>query len=296
MRYSGIMTALITPLTAEGKVDEAGLRTLVEMQIDAGVHSLLVLGGTGEFTALSPDARAVAIRTVVQQTADRVPVVAGVLSPGLGDAIDAGLVAGAAGVDAVMVVTPFYVHPVQDGLVDYYRAFARAVDLPLFLYNIPYKTGVNLLPATVERIVDEVPAVVGIKECSPDIGQFLELLRRVGERTTVLSGEEFLAPSEIVLGAHGAIMASANLVPTLWPRIYRHIQAGEVGEAVGLARQHLPLFQAIFAEGNPGPLKAGMAMLGMPAGPASTPLVEVSPATRSLLYSSLTALGYVALI
>ncbi|MGG4498483.1 4-hydroxy-tetrahydrodipicolinate synthase [Brevibacillus reuszeri] len=279
MKYNGIMTALVTPIDDRGIVDAESLQNLIQFQLKNNVSSLLVLGGTGEYSALSNAERQRAIDITVQEVNGKVPVVAGIIAPGIGDAIEFGLYAKCAGVDAIMPVTPYYVSPTQEGIMKYYQDLDTALDMPMFLYNIPYKTAVNLQPETVEYLVEKIPNIIGIKECSPNLGQFIDLTRRVGEKIYVLSGEEFLAMSEMVLGAHGAVMASANLVPDVWVKMWEHLQKGSVQEAVKLNTAYYPLFRAIFKEGNPGPLKTAMNMTGLLVGNVSTPLLHPSTET-----------------
>lgn len=291
--YEGIMTPLITPLDADGRVAADQLRKLVARQVAAGVTSILVLGGTGEYSALDEDQRRRAIDLAVEAAGGSVPVVAGILAPGLGDAVVTAKYARAAGVDALMVLAPFYVRPTHGGFVDYFERFDAAVDMPFLLYNIPHKTSVNLEPATVEAIVDAVPNVVGIKECATDLGQFLELVHRVGGRIDVLSGEDHLGVPEMVLGAKGAVMASANLVPEFWVEAHRLIRSDRIAEAVREFHRHLPLFRGLFMEGNPAPLKAAMSMVGDVPAHVSTPLRPISDRTRDVLRGELEAAGLV---
>jgi len=190
-----------------------------------------------------------------------------------------------------MLVSPYYVHPTQEGLFEYYRTVDRAVDMPLILYNIPYRTSVNILPETVEKITKEVPHVVAIKECTPNIAQVIDLLRRVGDKIAVLSGEEFFAVTEMILGAKGAIMASANVIPDVWVAMWRLVREKRVDEAVAMNAKYFPFFQAIFRETNPGPLKAAMTMAGLPGGPASLPLVPPSASTIEAVRKAMQDLG-----
>lgn len=291
--YEGIMTPLVTPLDHNNQVDEEQLRRLVARQIAAGVTSVLVLGGTGEYSALDDVQRQRAIDVTVAAANGSVPVVAGVLAPGLGDAVSTAAYAKAAGVDALMLLAPFYVRPTHDGFVEYFQRFDAAVEMPILLYNIPHKTDVNLKPATVEAVIDAVPNVIGIKECTNDLGQFLELLQRVGDRIDVLSGEDHLGVPELLLGAKGAVMASANLIPEFWVNAYELVQAGKIAEAVHEFHRYLPLFRGLFMEGNPAPLKAAMAMLGDVPAHVAVPLRPISERTREVLRGELEAAGLV---
>lgn len=291
MKFEGIMTALITPLHEDGRVDEQQLRELVRLQINNQVNSLLVLGGTGEYAALSNDERKRAIDIVVNETNKKIPVAVGILSTGLGDAIEIGQYAKAAGAEAILVVTPYYVIPNQQGIIDYYKKLDKAVDMPMLIYNIPYRTGVNALPETVEKLVEEIPNIIGIKECEPSFNQFTDLIRRVGDKITVLSGDEFLAVTEFIYGAKGAIMATANLIPDVWVKMWNLVNEGKIEEAVNMNIEYYPLFKAIFKETNPGPLKEALKMAGLPAGYLSTPLTAPNADTLEALKQAMRAMS-----
>lgn len=283
MAFEGIMTAMVTPLDEEGAVVEESFRELIRFQIKHQVQSILVLGGTGEYMQLSLAEKKRAIDIAVSEANGRIPVVAGIISPGLNEAIELGKYAKKAGADAILVVTPYYIHPTQEGLIDYYTKIDRAVGMPLILYNIPYRTSVNLLPESVEALVKNIPNIVGIKECTPNIGQIVDLIRRVGDKIAVLCGEEFFAVSEFIAGAKGAVMASANIIPDVWVKMWRLVSEKDYDAAVKMSEQYYPFFKAIFMELNPGPLKAAMRMAGLPAGKLSSPLVEPSaPTIRAL--------------
>lgn len=285
------MTALVTPLTKNNAVDAAKMAKLIDFQIENGISSLLVLGGTGEYSALTVEERTEAVKAAVMAAAGRVPVVAGVLDPGIGEAVKCGKLFKAAGADALLVLTPFYVHPNQDGIIDFYKKFDQELDMPFLIYNIPYRTYVNILPETVEKLVDELPNVVGIKECSPSFGQALELIHRVGDRVSVLSGEEFLCGGEMLLGADGAVMATANLVPDVWVKVYKAVVAKDISEVRSLLKTYFPLFKLMFKEINPGPLKYAMARIGIDAGELSIPLKAPSPALKAEIDAKMKALG-----
>ena len=292
MNFQGILTALVTPMDEQFQVDEAKLRQLVNIQIDSGIHGLVMLGGTGEYAALSAEERQRAVRIAKEEAAGRVPVVAGVLEPGFGECLKACKAFDSMGVDALLVLTPFYLSPSQPGIIDYFQRIDQAVNTPIILYNIPYRTSVNMTPDTVETIVNTTKNVVGIKECSPDLGQNIDLLRRLGSRISVLSGEEFLAASVMTYGACGGIIATANVLRKVWLELYEKSVAGQYKEATDIVKQYIPLFKALFREANPGPIKYAMRKLGLPAGLASTPIpAEPSQETRDLIDRLLTEFG-----
>lgn len=290
-RYTGIMTALVTPLTAENTVDDAKMAKLVDFQIENGVSSLLVMGGTGEYSALTTEERVHAVESVVKASAGRVPVIAGVLDPGIGDAVKHGKLFMAAGADSLLVLTPYYVHPNQDGIIDFFVEFDRQVNAPIMIYNIPYRTYVNILPETVEKLVDMLPNLVGMKECSPSFGQAVELIQRVGDRISVLSGEEFLCGGEILLGADGAIMATANLIPDVWVKVYETASQHRVDELREVLKTYFPLVKLLFKEINPGPVKYAMGRIGVDAGCLSIPLKAPSDALKAEIDAEMKKLG-----
>lgn len=272
-KVRGIYTALCTPVM-DGKVNAAAMDKLVNFVIDNGTTGLVALGGTGEYCALTNEQRIDGVKMTIAANKGRVPVVAGIIGPGLPEAIEMGNKCKELGADAIMVVTPYYVVANQQGIYDYYRQVMKNVDLPLVLYNIPYRTGVNMLPETVERLLDsdDRGQIVAMKECCPNMGQVLELLSKVRERTSVLTGEEFLFYQEISCGAQGGILATSNLLPKMWADIFDLIVAGKREKAAEIVVKVTPLLRLIFAESNPGPLKDAMKMIGIDCGDPLLPL------------------------
>lgn len=284
IKIEGIYTALCTPIV-DGKVNEKVMDKLVNFVIENRTTGLVALGGTGEYCALSNEQRVDAIKMAISANKGRVPLVAGIIGPGLAEAIDMGNKCKELGADAIMVVTPYYVVANQQGIYEYYMQVMKNVDLPLVLYNIPYRTGVNMLPETVERLLDgdKNGQIVGIKECSPNLGQVLGLLSKVKERTSVLTGEEFLFFQEVSCGARGAILATSNLLPRVWSDLFDLIKQGKMDMASEIVIKITPLLRLIFAESNPGPLKAAMKMIDIDCGDPLLPLRNPSKAiTESL--------------
>jgi 4-hydroxy-tetrahydrodipicolinate synthase len=283
MGYEGIMTALVTPMTAEHQIDEAKFRDLIDFQIANGIHSLLVLGGTGEYTSLNFSQKKEAIDLAIKLVDGRVPVIVGIIDPGIGNTLELGLYAKTAGASAIMVVTPYYVKATQQGIIDYYKKIDQTVEMPILLYNIPHRTGINLLPTTVDAIVKETSNVVGIKECTENFGQMIELINLVGDKISVLAGEEYTSVSSMIFGAKGAVMASANFLPDLWVDLYNLVQQGEFEKAIKTNETYYPVFKAIFIEGNPGPLKTVLEMRGLTGSDLNLPLSKPSNQTRRIL-------------
>lgn len=276
-KIEGVYTALVTPVI-NGKVNQPAMEKLVDHVLANGCTGLVVLGGTGEYCALNIEQRIDAVKMAVAASNGRVPVVAGVIGPGLPEAIEMGNMCKRLGTDAIMVVTPYYVIANQTGLFDYYQSIMSAVDLPLVLYNIPYRTSVNMLPETVELLLDNDKRgqIIGIKECVPNMGQALDLLVRVKDRISFLCGEEYLFLTEVACGASGAILATSNLVPQIWSELFKTAKNGNLNRASELLIHLTPILKQVFAESNPAPLKHGMKMIGIDCGYAMSPLTKVS--------------------
>ena len=291
---SGVMAALVTPLNRSGQtVDHGALGALVDRQIAAGVTSILALGGTGEYVALPVSERRAVVEWCVAAAGGRVPVICGILDPGLPEAVGAATMARDCGAAGAMVVTPYYSSGSQSGMYDYYSQLSERLNpFEVILYNIPAKTSVNLLPATVNRICRACPNVVGIKECAPRLQQVIDLIELSRGEFDVLSGDEVLAVASLAAGADGLVMATANLFPELWVDIFRLAQANDYTGAFRLYRTHSDLIQHLFEEGNPGPLKWALAAAGRSCGPVLSPLLDPSPGLRAQLTEDLRAHGY----
>ncbi|MCC6313116.1 MAG: 4-hydroxy-tetrahydrodipicolinate synthase [Thermomicrobiales bacterium] len=291
-RLIGVHSALVTPLHEDGQtVDADGLRRVIDFVLAGGCTGVVVLGGTGEYTALSFAERERAVAAAAEHVDGRAPVTVGIVAPGLGDAREMARLAARRGADYVMPITPYYARGGQEGVFGWYMALAETSELPIVLYNIPSRTGVNLEPATVGRLADASPRFVGIKECNTDLGNFSTLVEAVGDRLCILSGEDYYAVPELALGAHGALLASSNVVPRQWMEIFHAVRTGDVAAATAGYRAIFPLVRAIFAEMNPGPLKAAMRLMGLPVGPVALPLTEPSATTMRQLEEALAQAG-----
>ncbi len=292
LQLEGIIPAMVTPLREDGEgIDISGLKRLIRFLISSDVDGLLILGGTGEYVALSETERRTLLDYTIQEVNDRIPVFVGILSPGLLDSTAMAEYARDAQASAIMVVTPYYTTPTQDGIVAYFTKLAESVCIPIILYNIPSRTGVNMQVETVQRLVEGIDSIIGIKECSRDLGHVAELIRTVGARISVLCGEEDLVLPELILGARGAILASANLIPRHWRIVYDAVLAGDIEKARENYLRLEPLLRALFEETNPAPLKEALRMAQMPAGPGRYPLMSVSTQTRENLRRGMKELG-----
>lgn len=269
------MTAICTPLGRDGQVLVDTVRSHVKSQLAAGIAGILPIGGTGEFVSLTPRQRLAMVEATVEAVAGRVPVVAGVLHPGLQDTVECARDCLKAGADSVMVVTPYYYRPTQAGIVEYFRRVSDAIDGDLVLYEIPYRTGVALAPETVLRIV-ECTRTVAMKACNPDLQHQLRVAQAVGDRISILTGEEGVFPVHVSMGAVGGMLAGSNLFPHAWKRIHELASYGDGQAAARLHRRLQPATDALYSEPNPAPLKAALRMTGLDHGDVIEPMLSAS--------------------
>lgn len=281
-RYRGIITATCTPLDPDGNVISSVVAAHVNAQIDAGITGICPVGGTGEFVSLTERQRIAVVESTVEAVAGRVPVIAGVLHPGLQDAIKASKDYLRAGADSVMVVTPYYYRPTQQGIIDYFRCVSDAVDGDLVLYEIPYRTGVSLTPDTVLKIVEST-RTVAMKACNPDLQQQLRVVQAVGARISILTGEEGVFPVHVAMGAVGGILAGSNILPCTWTRIFDLAAGGNLQAAAELHKKIAFATDAFYSEPNPAPLKAALQMQGLDHGPVIAPMMPASEACLARL-------------
>lgn len=294
--FTGSGVALVTPFGADGGVDEEVLRELVAFHLREGTDALVVNGSTGEASAMSPDEQRRAVEVVVaavRQGERRVPVIAG--CGGADTAVVSRLASQAreAGADALLVAQPPYNKPPQRGLVAHFRAVMDAGDLPTIIYNIPGRAAVNILPETLEVLAED-ERVVGVKEATGDIAQVAETARRVGGRIALYSGNDDQVVPLMSLGGQGVISVLANIAPRDVSRMAHAYLSGSTAEACALQLRYLPLIAAIFAESNPIPVKAAVAMLGFEVGEPRLPLVPVSDAVKEEVEREMRALGLLA--
>ncbi|ERI15271.1 hypothetical protein O206_19535 [Ochrobactrum sp. EGD-AQ16] len=278
----GMFPAIPTPLTENGQLDVAKLEALIEINISGGAKGLAPVGGTGEFTALSFETRVMVVRETVRLVNGRVPVVAGVVSPGWAEAVEHGAAFKEAGADALLLVTPFYVIPSQQGVIDYFRAYRKSVDLPLIYYDVPARTSFVSAIETLKTLGED-GTIIGAKVCNTDTYYFQRLSTAIGDRISLLSGDDMMYAVHVMYGATGGILASAPMLPAYWTRIHDTLVSGNFAEGVALHRKLLPTFMALFNEVNPGPLKTMMDHLGLPVGPVSLPLKAPDNKTEKLI-------------
>ncbi len=285
-RLRGSIVALVTPFNADGSLDEAALKALVEWHIAEGTDGIVPCGTTGESATLSHEEHERVIELVVETVNRRVPVVAGAGSNSTAEAIRLTRFAKSAGADFALSITPYYNKPVQDGLVAHFRAIADAAEIPLVLYNVPGRTGVNMLPATVAKCAAH-PRIVGIKEATGDLKQISEVIEACPPGFILLSGDDFTVVPTLCVGGRGVISVTANVVPRLNAEMVRAWEKGVRERAFELHYNLLPLCRAMFAESNPIPVKSAVAKLGRCRDVVRSPLTPASEATRRLIDAAL---------
>ena len=289
-RWAGCGTALVTPFTASGAVDEAVVRRLARRQMDGGVHFLVPCGTTGESPTLSHAEKVRVVELVVDETSGAVPVLAGAGGYDTRAAIDLVRDLGRAGATGILSVTPYYNKPTPEGLFRHYGAIADATDLPIVLYNVPGRTACNITPATLLRLV-EIANVVGVKEASGDLGQICEICRTVPDDFCVLSGDDAFTLAVMALGGTGVISVTSNEAPDAMAALVDQAAAGDFTAARATHERLLPLMQVNFIESNPIPVKAAMAELGLLDLHYRLPMAPPAPAARTRISEVLAATG-----
>jgi 4-hydroxy-tetrahydrodipicolinate synthase len=260
--WTGVGTALVTPFSKNGDLDEASVRRLARRQIDAGVHFLVPCGTTGESPTLTLHERARTVEILVDESRGRVPILAGAGGYDTKEVIHSAAEMMKAGAQGLLSVTPYYNKPTQEGLYQHYRAIAESTPLPIVVYNVPGRTGVNVEVATLARLA-EIPTIVGVKEASGNVAQMCEVCRAVPSDFIVLSGDDALTLPLMAIGGRGIISVASNEIPA---EMVEMVEAAERGDFVAARAIHtriLPLMQINFVESNPIPVKAAMAAMGL---------------------------------
>lgn len=260
--FVGSIAPMVTPFLDDGSFDEATFRELIDWHIDSGTHGISCTGTTGEPSSLSMEERKHILEVTVNQVRHRVPTVLGTGSTNYDETIELTLYAEKIGADAALVIVPYYSKPSQEGLYQHFRSVADSVSIPVIIYNIPGRTGVNMEPKTMARLRKACSNIIGVKESNKNFEQISHVLHECGRDFNVYSGIEELCYPMLALGGKGHISATANLMPREVAELYNLCAAGKWEAARDLHYQLLELNQALFWETNPGPLKACMAMMG----------------------------------
>jgi len=288
--FTGCGTALVTPFTRSGNVDEAAVRRLGRRQIDAGTHFLVPVGTTGESPTLSLAERTRMVEILVEEANGRVPVLAGAGGYDTREVIHAAAEMQKAGADGLLSVTPYYNRPTQEGLFQHYRAIAESTTLPIVLYNVPGRTGCNIEPQTVVRLAS-LPHVVGIKEASGNISQMCEVCRIVPQGFLVLSGDDAVTLPLMAVGGRGVISVVSNEIPSEMSAMVEAAERGDFAAARAIHQRILPLMQVNFVESSPGPVKTAMATMGLLEEVYRLPIVAPRAESRDKIVKVLKDLG-----
>jgi 4-hydroxy-tetrahydrodipicolinate synthase len=294
----GAFTALITPMLENGEVDYNGFRKLINFQLEQGIDGILPLGTTGEAPTLTEEEEEILIRIAVEEVNGKVPLIIGTGSNDTRHMLVFTKRAKNLGADAALVVTPYYNKPNNDGLIRHYQA-AAGVGIPIVVYNIASRTGLNIPTPLLERIAD-IPGIVGVKEASGDLGQMADVLRTIAfprrdgaSPFAVLSGDDAFTLPLMALGGDGVVSVISNLVPARVKALATACAGGDFAEARKIHFELLPLMRAAFIETNPVPIKQAMTWAGLPGGPARLPLGKLDPKNEAPLREAIQKLGII---
>jgi 4-hydroxy-tetrahydrodipicolinate synthase len=291
MSFSGIIPAMLTPFTSSGDLDIDGLKKNVDFLIESGVSQIMCLGSTGEAATLTREECVKITEATVKAANGRVPVMAGTGATSTREVIERSKEAKSAGADSIMIVTPFYEIPNQDGLYKHYASIAEAVDIPICLYNIPPHTQVEIAPETLEKLA-KIGNIQALKDSSGNLSYFAEVMRRVGDKMSILNGGDDITLPCFALGCHGAILALANIAPRMVVDLFQATQQNDKGKSLDIFFKLLPIARAIsVAQNFPAPVKEAVNMLGRPAGPARSPIVPVGNSEKEEIKKALQHAG-----
>jgi 4-hydroxy-tetrahydrodipicolinate synthase len=288
--FSGCGTALVTPFQPDLSLDETAVRRLVRRQVDAGINFLVPCGTTGESPTLSRDELLRVVELTIEENNGHVPVLAGAGGYNTAEVVALATELESMGVDGLLSVTPYYNKPTQEGLFQHFRAIAEAVSIPIIVYNIQKRTGVNVEPATMKRLA-EIENIAGVKEASGDISQMATFLGHLPERFTVLSGDDAITLPLMALGGRGVISVVSNEIPAEMTRLAQLCLADDFEAARRLQRKYLPLMEVNFVESNPMPVKAAMAAMGLLQPVWRLPLVPPKPESMDKIQRVLESMG-----
>ena len=281
--FKGAITAIVTPFLENGDVDEGAFKKLVEFQIKNSIDGIVPCGTTGESPTLDYEEHHQVIEIVIDAVNGKVPVIAGTGSNSLREALEITKKAADAGADASLQVCPYYNKPTQEGLFRHFSEIAKSVDIPIIIYNIQGRTGINMETATLARLAKEHSNIVGVKEASGNIAQMMDVINTLPKNFTVLSGDDNLALPLMSLGGKGVISVASNIIPKEMHQLTQYALNGDFGNAARLHYQLLPLFKGIFVETNPIPIKAALAMKGMVKEAYRLPLCEMKSENKEKL-------------
>lgn len=288
--FHGSMVALVTPMQADGTVDNESLDALVDFHIDNGTDAIIAVGTTGESATLDEREHCATIRRVVEHAAGRIPIIAGTGANSTREAIDLTRCAMEAGADACLLVTPYYNKPTQEGLYLHHRAVAEAVAIPQILYNVPGRTAVDMLPETIERLAT-ISNIVGIKEATGDLARGQEVLDRCGDKLDLYSGDDATAMELIFAGAKGDISVTANVAPKAMHEMCAAALRGDRAEAERINARLMPLHENLFLEANPIPVKWALQEMNLIPDGIRLPLTPLAESCQGTLRTAMKDAG-----
>ena len=288
--FTGMATAIVTPMHTDGSIDYEALSRFVEFQIGSGINGLVVMGTTGENATIEPEDQKKVIAYTVEKVAGRVPVIAGTGTNNTEHVLHNTRNACQVGADAILVVTPYYNKATQNGLVTHFTAVADESTLPVILYNVPSRTGCNLLPKTVAKL-SEHPNIATIKEATGSLAQMIEIMHLCGDKIDVYSGEDGLTVPMMAMGAKGTISVLSNVAPRQSVAMTDACLRGDYAAAAKMQCDLLPLINALFSEVNPIPAKAATAAMGFGADALRLPLTSMEEQNRAVLFAEMRKLG-----
>lgn len=288
--FTGVGTALITPFTAGGAVDDAAVRRLARRQIDLGTHFLVPCGTTGEVPTLSAAERRRVVEIVVDEAAGKTPVLAGAGGYDTHEVAQAAVEMQQAGADGLLSVTPYYNRPTPEGLYQHYRVIADATPLPIVVYNVPGRTGCNVDAPTLARLAT-IPTIVGVKEAAGNMSQMADMVRAVPDDFLVLSGDDALTVPLMAIGGRGIISVCSNQIPREMSEMVEAAERGDFAAARAIHQRILGLMQVNFCESSPGPVKFSMAAMGLCEEAFRLPMVPPRAASREKVLAVMRELG-----
>lgn len=290
--FGALLVAMVTPMNKDMSVDIAGARELARRLVDDGCDGLVVSGSTGESSALTDSEKVALFEAVVEEVGGKAAVIAGTGTYCTAQSIELTRSAERVGVDGIMLVTPYYNKPPQRALVEHFSSIAASTSLPVILYNVPSRTACNMAPETVAEL-SRIKNIAGIKEASGDMTQVSWIRAMTSSDFAIYSGNDADTLPVLTLGGRGVISVAGNLVSRTMKAMIESFEAGNTPKARDLHLKLLPLFEALFVESNPIPVKYAMSLLGMPAGPLRLPLVEISDAAAKEVRDALSGLGLI---
>ena len=289
--FKGAFTAIVTPFSG-GQIDTQALRNHVDFQIEKGINGLVPCGTTGEASTLSHNEHIEVVRITVEHAAGRVPVIAGSGSNSTTEALELTRRVKEVGADAALMITPYYNKPTQEGLYQHFSTIAKEVDIPIMLYNVPGRTGINMLPETVARLA-KIPNIVGLKDATSDLKQASYTHQLTPDDFVILSGEDALVYPLMAVGGSGVICVTSNILPGEMAQLCQRFFDGDIAGAAELHHRLLPMCDALFVETNPIPVKAALAMMGRIKNELRLPLIPISDKGAEKVRMAITDFGLI---